>query len=208
MSNSVDAARLPIAARYLAGLPNQFDSHPDCLAHTESIDYLRETQPDLVKLVQLPEPARRVFTREDKREWVPEVATTFLFLAVRDLKFKNDQDWINWCGESATKLYAKPWAKVLMFVLSPTLIVMGAAKRWSAFHRGSVLTTEGARHEGNRVVVRATLTFGPGLFDDVTLRRFAKAYEAALVAIKAKGPRSTLVEKTATTGVYDIGWDG
>lgn len=206
MADALDAARFPRAARHLAGLPLGWQSYPDCGAHSDTFDRVRSTHPELGTLAGVPEILRRVVHGEGQGEWVPECVGCGLFLVARDALFQDDEAFLQWCGESARHSFNRPWARVVMLVLSPTLVVMGAAKRWSSFHRGTTLTPEPAVREAGRMVVRADLAFPHSLFDGLTLRRWGTAYEVALSIAKATAPRVTLSDPTPTSARYSVSW--
>ena len=120
---------------------------------------------------------------------------------VRDVVLQSDEDMDRWSFDVAGAVFAKPVYRMLMYVLSPTLVLMGSTKRWSAFRRGSTLTS---RIDGNRG--SAELRFPKNLFPPIVLRGFGHAFRASLVAARANDPVIELVEATPELGRWTVTW--
>jgi hypothetical protein len=202
----LDVGRFPNVSRYLASLPAGLAAFPECEIQTDSFSYLRRTHPELAKVSGLPAELARVVSGEDRRDWLPEVWGNLLYLALRDTAFTDDAAFLTWARESSAETYNKLWARALMHVISPTLIVMGAAKRWSLFHRGSTLTPEKATPENGRISIRGILSYPTGLYDELLLKRYGKAFEAAVIAAKAKEPGAALESIEPGRAVYRMSW--
>jgi hypothetical protein len=203
----LDPRRFPLAAKYLAGLPEGLASFPGCEIHVDSFSFMRQTHPNLATTELLPEAAREVLLGNQRGDWIPEVLGNVLYLLLRDTAFHSDAEFLDWARQSSAATYSKPWARVIMHVLSPTLIVMGAGKRWSTFHRGSMLTPEKAAREGERISIRGILTYPAGLFDELLLQRYCRAFEAAIIAAKAQHPVADLASIDAGRSIFVMSWD-
>ena len=122
-------------------------------------------------------------------------------LLVRDVAFESDPDYYRWYFDVAGRLFAKPFYRVLMYVVSPTLVVLGAQRRWSAFREGTTLSAKIDKNQGE-----LELAFPPMLYPELTLRGFGEAFRASIAAARARNPAVELVEATAERGRWTSGW--
>jgi hypothetical protein len=88
-----------------------------------------------------------------------------------------------------------------MYVVSPTLVMLGATKRWAAFREGTTLTAKIDRNQGE-----IQLKFPPYLYPELTLRGFGEAFRASVIAARARSPRVDLVEASPELGRWAISW--
>jgi hypothetical protein len=155
----------------------------------------------------LPEPIADLLRgRLAGRVWVPETLFQAVHLVVRDLAFSDDPSFFRWVFETNAALFDKPLLRNLMRLLSPTLIVIGAARRWATFHQGSELT---AGHvvrsdEGDETVAR--LRYPQGLFPIIFLEGLEHAFLAAISAARGKGARVKLGKVDLTEAEYRVTW--
>lgn len=207
MTTSLDRKRLPRLAAYFDRLPDGLASHPNAQLKSDSLDHMRASYPGMLDEVVVPQPMIDIFTNRQPGEWVPEVIGSSLHLACRDLAFQDDESYLDWSYESSGALFNKPLYRVIMHVLSPTLVIMGAAKRWATFHQGSELKPGPASKEGSRVTVQGILSHPGGLFPLLVLQTFARAFEAAVAATRALNPRATLEQSSDTETRYLLSWE-
>ena len=80
-----------------------------------------------------PEVRRRLVESMNAGEWMLDSQGMALRLLVRDIAFTSDADYHRWYFDISGRLFAKPFYRFLMYVVSPTLVVLGATKRWAAF---------------------------------------------------------------------------
>ncbi len=184
-TTNIDAQKYPSAAAYLGGLPAGFDSFADCAVQAEALQELRKEFPELVKDSSLPAPIRGFLDGSSRNAWVSEVASNVLLHMVRDVHFASDEDFMSWAYENSRKVFRSPLYRALMFVMSPTLVVMGASKRWVTFHKGSTLSAKPVSQTGNQYSTVVTLDFPAGLFSELTLQRQGAAFKAALIGTTA-----------------------
>jgi hypothetical protein len=71
-----------------------------------------------------------------------------------------------------------------MLVLSPTLVLMGAASRWSTFHKGSTLEVEHWSRTKTHQSAQIRLQHPPGLFLPLHHRAYGEAFRAAALATR------------------------
>jgi hypothetical protein len=194
-------------AAYFDRLPNGVASHPDAQLKSDAIDHMRASFPGMLDGAVVPQPLIDVFTNRQPGEWVPEVIGSSLHLACRDLAFQDDESYLDWSYESSEALFNRPLYRVVMHVMSPTLVIIGAAKRWATFHQGSKLEPSPASRENGRVTVHGVLTHPGGLFPQLVLQTFARAFEAAVAATRAQNPRATMEQRSDTETRYILSWE-
>lgn len=207
MSQTMDAERWPRAAGYAATLPDGLKSFRGCEVHVDVFDHLRHAFPAFADEPGLPDPARQMLKGTYTSQWIPDVVGNLILLGARDRLFKTDQEYSAWALEAAKVTFNKPWTRILMYVLAPTLIIMGVGKRWQAFHHGSELSAEKAIRDGNRMKAHGALTFPKGLFNELLLRRIGITFEAALLAAKASNPSTLVHGITDTRAEFSMTWD-
>lgn len=197
----LDRSSLPTAAAYVEGLPHGLRSYPDCEARSDFVEMLLQEFPDPLRHPGVSEEARRLLLPVPGVGWMPDVTIVAMRLLARDVVFKDDAAFLKWSFESALKVFAKPTYRMLMFVLSPTLVLMGATKRWGTFRRGTELAAEIAKGQAS-----LKLTYPQGLYPAIMLQSIGEMFRAALVGAKA-GDVSVRVTKagdTATT--FEVRW--
>ena len=197
-----DPASLPHAAAFYAGLPGGFDAHPHCRVRTA---VSREIVTEFPQILAHPgiESSTLALLRQSMEdgEWMRDARGMALRLLVRDIVFETDAAYFEWYFDISSRLFAKPFYRVLMYVVSPTLVLLGATRRWAAFREGSVMS---ATVNGNRGT--AQLTFPEGLYPPITLGGFGETIRAALAAARARNPEVELVEASGTVGRWRLGW--
>jgi hypothetical protein len=156
----------------------------------------------------LPGPVRDLFAgRLADQPWISEVVFQVAFLAVRDVVMSDDAVYTRWVHDVSLELYDKPFLRGLMRLLSPHLVVLGAARRWEAFHRGSQLTSGAVTVEDGRATTIGTLRFPAGLFSPTFLVGLEGALLAGIAMARAKDPVVHLTgSATPGTAVYTLSW--
>ncbi|MEM6730369.1 MAG: hypothetical protein AAF658_02365, partial [Myxococcota bacterium] len=97
----------------------------------------------------LPPEMIEVLENRSDEIWHAEVVGVALMLACRDLTFESDEDFLQWGYDSSRALFESPLNRMVMMVVSPTLVAMGAAKKWANFHKGSEIFASGVMQEGD-----------------------------------------------------------
>jgi hypothetical protein len=203
---ALDINRLPEMRKYLAALPRGLDSYPECTIRDIAVEaYARDfgrfgTEPGL------PEEVAALFTGRFRSTWLPEVQFQAAHAAVRDLAFADDPSFYRWLYKANVELFDRPVIRSLMRLLSPTLVVIGATRRWSTFHTGSELTTGKLDKAGGREMTLAKLVFPPGLFARCFLEGLEQAFLAALVASRAKEAAVKLEDVASAKAEYLVSW--
>jgi hypothetical protein len=195
----------PCARDYLARLPDGLDSHPHCVAKAALLrDVLgsRALDPDGD---HLPDPLRSlVATPPPVSSWIPEVHFVAISLAIYGRHFADHdlQAFEEWVCARNMALFSKPLYRVLIALMSPERLLVGASKRWTAFHRGTTLTL--LEHTPEYALVR--LDFPPHLFERVLMHGFAASMRAAAQVAGGRNVRSGLDTATPTRAEYWVRW--
>lgn len=197
---------LPLTSAYIAGLPAGLDSYPDCLAHRSILEGLVRDHGHVGRAAGLPGPVRRLLTLPVKDDWIPEVVFQAANLAIRDHAFEDDAGFMTWTTDWSRELLDKPVLKHLMRLLSPTLVVSGAAKRWKAVHVGSRLEARLLDDEAGRARSVARLTFPPHLFPELFLRGLVGVFDAAVRGARGRDTRVRLLSHSDSHAEYETSW--
>ncbi len=203
----IDPKKLPMTAEYLQNLPAGLSSHPDARLNAEVLDPMRRRFPELGSNPALPAAAAEAFKTRGSGVWISEVAGNALYLACRELSFPSDEAFLRWSYDATTELFQKPIYRVAMFVLSPTLVVLGAQRRWSSFHTGSSLSATSATRQGSRTATNAVLAYPHGLFPRLMIEFNARAFKAAVDAASGKGSKASVEAYAATRAEILVSWD-
>jgi hypothetical protein len=198
----------PRVERYLALLPRGLESYPEaqCIARAYAC-MLPQSQP-LAEDPHLPAPVRRCLEGRFPGEWIGEVMGNVLMLLIREQRFTADAPFFDWYRATIIRpLFETPAIRLLMHVLSPTLAVMGAAKRWSAMHRGTELVLGKVTEAQGQRQARLTLRTPAHLFGDPLLAsRLGVAYRMALDAARARETDVRTSSPDPQSVVFDLSW--
>lgn len=203
----LDSARLPRTAAYLETLPQGLESFKACeVRNTVFEPHVRDfgrlgAEPDL------PAPVAHLLSgRLSELPWAPAVVFQAAYLVVRDLGFSDDDTFHRWLYEANQQMFDKPLLRNLMKLVSPGLIVMGASKRWTAFHQGSELLPGAVETVDGRTVTLSRLKFPDGLFSHIFLVGLEHAFLAAVTAARAKDPRVRLSAVEPGVATFTASW--
>jgi hypothetical protein len=203
----LDPQRYPVAAAYLASLPQGLESHVSCQVRA---DVHLDIPPLLASLpsdTTLPPSLRGFIDGSARTEWIPETVANTLMLLVRDAVHKSDEALLAWDYERNVKLFNRPLNRALVYVMSTSLLVMGCAKRWSNFHRGTSLYATPIASTAGKKSSRAVLSFPDGLYDRLLVDILCGAYRAALAAGKAKNAAVDVLEVERSKATFTVSWD-
>ena len=201
--DSIDSARYPRVAAYVAALPQGLQSHPGCKAsaalYRDVLTFygVQELDPGLP--AALAEPAKR---KLPVSSWIEEARSSALILAVADHLRLSDDEFLARDLEFNKQFLGGKFFRVLMSVTSPNLLLTGASFRWDAVHQGSTIEVARQGKEGARV----TLTLPERLFSRLNLRCYGGAFRALLQMSNVKAAAVELTEETATQAVYKTTW--
>jgi hypothetical protein len=203
---ALDSIRLPETSKYLAALPLGLESFPGCTVRDVTIDtYVRDFS-GLAEEPGLPQPVAELLRGHLRAAWLPETVFQVANLVVRDLAFPSEVSFFEWIFKANAELFERPLLRSLMRLLSPTLIVIGASKRWGAFHRGSELAAGRVSRTGERDETVARLRYPSGVFSPTFLTSLEQVFLAALAASRARDPRVELGAVGPAEAEYRVSW--
>ncbi|MBF0360242.1 MAG: hypothetical protein HQK49_04485 [Oligoflexia bacterium] len=166
----IDESKFPRISTYLKKLPNAINSYPDCVLDSEIYPHIGKLFPDLLVDESI-DPFFKMLLGEKKNvKWVSEVIGNVLMLIIRTKKFSTDQEFLNWYRANVLGiLLKKPFLKIILYVVKPSLAVVGATKRWGAMRRGTTFTSSDIQKGGNKFSAVITFQYPANLFNDPML---------------------------------------
>jgi len=188
---------------YLARLPHGLDSHSECKAKASiyraamgDLDVTGATTPlpeALVQLLQQPAPPG---------SWIPEAYNNALHLALADLHFADDDEFVDRAYAANQDLFRSPMYRAMMLLANPERVLNGARKRWEAFHLGTEFALEVA---GNTAQV--VLRYPDDVHDLLMLECIAMAFRAAIEAARGKNVDVSLTQVSPARAEFAGRWD-
>jgi len=206
VSASELSSRYPRARAYVKSLPQGLDSFPECRARGEVFDDVRLRFPEIGRDPMLPTAITAFFKGDYTNRWMPEVVGQSVNLMIRDAVLPTDEALLKWSYETSSRLFRDSPFRVLMKLVSPTLLVMGAAQKWSALHAGSTLEAGKVERTEDGSATSGLLRFPAGLFPELFLRVLVPAFQAAVENARARDVAVALRRFSSTDAEYRITW--
>jgi hypothetical protein len=188
--------------RYLDRLPHGLDSYGECKAKASiyrsamaELDLTHAADPlpqALVQLLQNPAPPG---------SWIPEVYNNALHLALADLHFGNDDDFVDRAYAANQDLFRSPMYRAMMLLANPQRVLTSAKKRWQTFHLGTdfALEVDGA-------TAQVALTYPNDVHDLLMLQCIAVAFRAAIEAAHGKNVEVGLTQVSSARAEFAGRW--
>jgi hypothetical protein len=203
----LDSALLPRTAEYVGTLPQGLRSFVGCDIRNILFEPHARDFSQFAAEPSLPEQVSDLLSgRLSDRRWVPEVVFQTASLVVRDLAFQDDATFYRWVFTTSQETFDKPLLRNLMKLVSPSLTVLGAAKRWGAFHRGSEAVPGSVETVNGRTVTAMELRYPEGLFPRMFLVGLEHAFLAAVMAARAKDARVELGAVETGQATFIASW--
>jgi hypothetical protein len=208
---AVDPVRLPRTAAYLASLPEGLESFAACKVRDITVEPYARSFGSLAGEPGLPRPVSDMLAGRFAGAWLPEAVFQVVHLVVRDCAFDDDAPFHEWLLKANEQVFDKPILRNLMRLVSPTLIVLGATRRWSTFHTGSELSAARVVVAGDRSETVARLQYPAGLFPWPFLLGLEQSFIAGLAASRARDARVKLLAGDGADGAsgearYAVSW--
>lgn len=188
-------------ASYLAGLPAGLASYPECQAKVavarSFVERLEQHSPEL-RL----DPDLRAAVEGPVSAWLPETASTAIFLAARGA-FAGDEPFLRWVEDADRELLSGRLYRALFWLVGPKRVLRAGAERWERLHRGTTLHLE---HMGDHDA-RARLTYPYGLFPPLAIAAYAGSFRVALELAGAARCACSVHEQTPTHALFVAHWD-
>jgi hypothetical protein len=190
----------------MKSLPRGLESFPECRARGEVFDDVRLRFSEIGRDPMLPGVVTGFFKGEYANRWMPEVVGQTVNLMIRDVALQTDDALFKWSYETSSRLFRDSPFRVLMKLVSPTLLVMGAAQRWSALHEGTALEAGKVERIEGGSATTGLLRFPAGLFPALFLRTLVPAFQAAVENARARDVAVALRHFSNTDAEYRITW--
>lgn len=205
---SMDSKKYPRCAAYIERLPHGLQSHPECTISGEALNVQDHLFPRMRELTDLPTQLVKIILPANRETWIPEAHAVALAHATRDAFFSTDAEYYKLVEKLNEELFNRPVFRALFRILSPQLLVMGAARRWGAIHRGTTLEVDATPTDGaGRRKIRGSFTFPTRLWDQMAIDRYSRG---CLVAVRLAGGRNVVMSQesiTETGASFILGWD-
>jgi hypothetical protein len=165
----------PRVAAYIDQLPDGLDSHPACQAkvsiHRVVYTFAQRPLHGLPPVLQA-----HLDDSVPAEKWIPQCHTLALIIAIVEARQLAPEDEAKWIRSAASLLFSTPMYKLLMWAISPRLMIKGADIRWSAFFRGSSLRSTLFGEREAELELHAPV----GLFDETLACIFTDVLRSAL----------------------------
>lgn len=168
----------------------------------EALGAVREVVPPPYD--ELPGELGAFFRGELDDEWVPEVVAQSTTLTIVDV---HGEDYlVERSRMLADRLYDGPILKNLVRILSPTLLVMGVSRRWSAVRRGSSMISSPVRREGRWHTTRLEITAPHPVFTESFARALVPVLEVAVERARGSQASSAIIKAEPRRLVFEGRW--
>jgi hypothetical protein len=202
----LDRARFPRASEYFESLPKGFDSFEKCRVRVLVFEPIGKEYPSLAAGLP-PGPLAALLRGElQSNSWTPEVVGQVANLMVRDACLASDAEYYDWSYRASQSAFDKPLIRSLMRLFSPTLLVMGAARRWSTLHDGTQLDATPVIESGDRWQTIGRLRFPEGVFPQLFLEGLTAAFSAAMEMARGRDIKVELADRTIVSADYRVSW--
>lgn len=189
---------------YLQSLPNGVRSVPEAQVRREIIDDQLEWLASLGRQI---DPRLEPHVHEAVGAWASEVLANALVMHARGA-YADEAEFFAAIYERQRALFRTPFYRAVMMLMSPTLVMMGADRRWATYRRGSQLLMGRWRRDGDRRAAQATLTFPPGLHPEPILLGFGEMFRAAIDGAGARQSEVSLREHDAGQACWELRYVG
>lgn len=187
---------------YIASLPHGLSSYSGCQQKAIILSqFIGPTPASEIAPALPPELASLVLDPPLATEWIAEVKTTAIYLALRDA-MGSDDAFVAHAYAMNRRLLARPVYRILFALTSPETVLRGATARWGQMHRGTELRPHKVV-EGEAVF---RLTFPPGLVPAILARAYTTAYRAAIEMAGAIDATVTFADQTSTGCTFTAHW--
>lgn len=192
----------PTAARYVRTLPDGLASFPDLRVRQAALGRLPEHLPP--SAAELPDPLGCYVRGEMPGPWMNEVVGQAAMLLFVDTH--GPDAMVQRSYDLAHRLFEGPFLRHMIRLLSPTLVVMGAGRRWNAVRKGTTMTSTPVRREGTRNITEISVTAPHPVFAAQFAAALGPFFEVALQSARGSDPRVELAEARADTITYRASW--
>lgn len=202
-SFTVDPDVYPTLAAYLALLPDGLDSYPDIRTRSTYNLLLRRCLGGHLTHSSLPGAlVARLTEPWGTEDWIPTTIYAVLSALAKDKLWQTEPEFHAGMARNASIMYNSLFFRAIMKVLSPSLLLMGSAKRWGAFHQGTTLTVVSQGKPGTVL----DLSYPAPLFDMTTLQSLGAVFCAAASGAGARAPVARVVVTQPGSARFTLTW--
>lgn len=193
--------RRVLVSKYLESVPEGLASYPDVQVKGSVVRAVLTATPIELPRAELPaEVGALVDEPPLPSAWVPEVHLNVLQLAYQERCSAGE--WDAWVTASNRAIFEAPLYRVLFPVIGIERIVTGAAKRWSAFRRGT--TVDVTLREAKRVELE--IRFPEHLYDEALVHSMELAFCALGLVAGARDVVAQAVTVLPTSAQIILAW--
>jgi hypothetical protein len=181
MSDKINPLRYPTLYRYIASLPQGIASYPQMQTLADVPASIRLRFPNILQKEDLPADLTAALKLPWlSRTWIPEVHFMALNALVRDVIYKNDSGYLQFCFDTMKESFNSPLMRTMMLFVSPNLLAMNFEKKWNLYKRGSVISSQ-VTSPTSRLI---TLKYPERIYLPCMLAGFGKSIEAGLACTR------------------------
>ena len=201
-----DDTHQPVMGAYLDGLPRGIDSHPELKAKASLYRSIVDVKPLSGAVIDaLPEPLRRlVRDPAPVSQWIPEVHSHALMLAVYDQHFDSLEAFERFAYQRQRALFTGPLYAIALELATPGMLLKTATLRWRLFHRGVKLRLVERWSGGGSV----RLEHPPGVYEDHSRAGLRQGLKAALDLATHDSAEVDVTEATPSHALFVARWGG
>jgi len=193
--------RWPRTLAYLDRLPTGVDSYPACTAKASVMLIFRQHIQEREDFGDLPEWLGELVRRPPlPSAWLPTVRISCVELMLVDEL--GEDAFFEFAQEANREYLGSPLYRAAVRVLSPAMLVRGAALRWRHFHRGTLVRAQ----QIEPTLAHVKLSYPDHLFDPVIAREKGMAFQAATELSGAKDVRCEVLKYEPGQTRFALSW--
>jgi hypothetical protein len=136
--------------------------------------------------------------------WVPVSVVALILCILQDRAYADETEFCEAMFRYNRLLYQQPHVKLMMHILSPSLMLMGGQRRWETFYKGGGCVLRPIQLDQQRAIL--VVTHPPHVMSRAYLLSMATSFRAALTGTRAKNVTCTLTDQNATQAVFAAEW--
>ena len=203
VADQVDATAFPLLRDYLRGLPNGLRSYPGCQVIADYAIRLQHEFRTVWPTLTLPEELRRVLQeRWLDGQYISTVLVTCQSLILRQHLGMTEEGYFKYSTERTASVLDNPVYKIVLAVVSPTLLLNNLQGRWGKFVRGVALLNLG----GTKSTHTLKMVSPAGLHHSMWTLFYVKTFADLLRAARASDVRINAVQESSTDTLFELHW--
>lgn len=188
---------------YIGALPQGWNSFPECRIKADLLDLAK--QRINASGAEIPVQLAPIFAPNPPK-WYPEVLACATTMFYRDTCFPDEAAFLADAYAYNLEALSTPVNRVIFAVVSPSIVLSGAAKRWSSFHLGSKLWLRRTERVDGRQSADLELSYPAHLFPLTLLGAFAQSFRSAASLAGAKDTTADIIEQQSTRALFRASW--